>query len=79
MGDNPDMPDKDGVVRVGVIGTGAFGRNHARVYRDLQADSLLAVKFVGVIDADMLRARSVAAEFGARAFGSVAQLIAAGC
>ncbi len=65
-------------MRVGVVGTGAFGRNHARVYRDLQADPLLNVKFVGVVDADMARAKSVAAEFGAQAFGSVAELIAAG-
>jgi predicted dehydrogenase len=78
MGDNPEMPDNDGVVRVGVVGTGAFGRNHARVYRDLQADPLLPVKFVGVVDADVARARSLALEFGAQAFGSVAELVAAG-
>ena len=78
MGDNPEMPDNHGVVRVGVVGTGAFGRNHARVYRDLQADPLLSVKFVGVADADLTRAKSVASEFGAQAFGSVAELVAAG-
>ena len=78
MGDNPEMPDNDGVVRLGVVGTGAFGRNHARVYRDLQADPLLSVKFVGVVDADLARAKSVASEFGAQAFGSVAELVAAG-
>jgi predicted dehydrogenase len=72
------MPDNDGVVRVGVVGSGAFGRNHARVYRDLQADPLLSVKFVGVVDADLARAKSVASEFGAQAFGSVAELVAAG-
>jgi predicted dehydrogenase len=78
MGDNPDMPDKDGVVRVAAVGTGAFGRNHARVYRDMQTDPLLSVKFVGVVDADKARAKSVASEFGAQAFGSVAELVAAG-
>src|SRR5664279_3176344 len=78
MGDNPFMPDIDGSVRVGVVGTGAFGRNHARVYRDLQGDPLLNVKFVGVVDADKARAKSVASEFGAPAFGSVAELVGAG-
>jgi predicted dehydrogenase len=78
MGDNPDMPDKDGVLRVGVVGTGAFGRNHARVYRDLQTDPLLNVKFVGVVDADVVRAKSAASEFGTQAFGSVSELVAAG-
>src|SRR5664279_957203 len=78
MGDNPDMPDSEDRVRVGVVGAGAFGRNHARVYRDLQGDPLLNVKFVGVVDADKARAKLVASEFGAQAFGSVAELIVAG-
>ena len=78
MGDNPDMPDSNGFLRVGVVGAGAFGRNHARVYRELQADPQLQVKFVGVVDADTARAKTVASEFGVPAFASVAELIAAG-
>lgn len=78
MGDNPKMPDSYGLVRIGVVGTGAFGRNHARVYRDLQADPVLSVKFVGVADADLARAKSVASEFATSAFGSVAALVASG-
>ncbi len=78
MRDNPNMPDNDGRMRVGVVGTGTFGRNHARVYRDLQADSQLNVQFVGVADADAARASAVASEFGTKAFGSVAELLAAG-
>jgi len=78
MGDNRNMSDANGPLRVGVVGTGAFGRNHARVYRDLQADPQLNVLFVGVADADATRAKSVATEFGTRAFGSVAELLAAG-
>ena len=78
MGDNPDMPDSNGPVRVGVVGTGAFGRNHARVYHDLHSDPLVPVKFVGVVDADVARAKSVASEFGTRAFVSVAELVANG-
>ena len=72
------MPDDSGFMRVAVIGAGSFGRNHARVYRDLQADPLLGVKFVGVVDADLPRARSVASEFGTAAFASAAELVAAG-
>jgi predicted dehydrogenase len=78
MGDNPSMPDSNGNLRVGVVGAGAFGRNHARVYRDLQADSRLDVQFVGVVDADVSRAKSIASEFGARAFGSVSELLTSG-
>ena len=78
MRDNPLMPEINGPLRVGVVGTGAFGRNHARVYRDLQADASLKVQFVGVVDADKSRAKTIAAEFGTQAFGSVAELLAAG-
>ena len=72
------MPDTDHPLRVGVVGCGAFGRNHARVYRDLEGDPSLKVRFVGVVDADKARANSVAAEFGTHAFGSVGEWLAAG-
>src|SRR6516225_4820699 len=66
------------VLRVGVVGCGAFGRNHARVYRDLSADPVRAVQFVGVVDADGARARAIAKEFSATAFERLDDLIAAG-
>jgi predicted dehydrogenase len=72
------MPDNNGTLRVGVVGTGAFGRNHTRVYRDLQGDPQQNLKFIGVVDADAVRAKSVASEFGTHAFGSVGELVAAG-
>jgi len=78
MRDNPCMPEISGPLRVGVVGTGAFGRNHARVYRDLQADSSLDLQLAGIVDVDKGRAQSVATEFGTRAFCSVAELINAG-
>jgi predicted dehydrogenase len=49
----------DRAVRVAVVGVGDFGRNHARVYRRLEG-----VEFVGVVDRDSERARSIADEFG---------------
>jgi predicted dehydrogenase len=56
-----------------VIGVGAFGRNHARIYQQL-AQHGEAVRLVGVVDPDVVRADAVAHEFGCRAFGSVQQL-----
>jgi predicted dehydrogenase len=60
-------------INVAVIGVGAFGRNHARVYQQL-AQQGEAVRLVGVVDGDLARADTVAREFGCRGFGSIEQL-----
>jgi predicted dehydrogenase len=52
---------------------GAFGRNHARVYRDLAQQG--EVEFVGIVDFDHARASAIAAEFGTRAFTSIDELL----
>ena len=52
---------------------GAFGRNHARVYQQLQQAG--SVRLVGVVDPDTPRADAVAREFGCKAFGSVEQML----
>jgi predicted dehydrogenase len=57
-------------IRVGVVGVGALGQHHARVYAGLP-DAVLA----GVYDADAARAADVAARHGTRAFGSLRELI----
>ena len=72
------MPDKNGILRVGVVGAGAFGRNHARVYRELSSDPSQRIEFAGVADTDFARAQAAAAEFKTRAFLSAAELIAQG-
>ena len=56
-----------------MIGVGAFGRNHARVYRQLQQAG--AVRLVGVVDPDTPRADAIAREFDCKAFGSVEQML----
>ena len=61
-------------IAVAVIGVGAFGRNHARVYHQLgQAGE--RIRLIGVVDSNPERADSVAQEFGCRPFGSVDQLL----
>jgi predicted dehydrogenase len=45
-------------IRVAVVGAGEFGRNHARVYRELEDAEL-----VGIHDRDAGRAAAIAAEF----------------
>jgi predicted dehydrogenase len=61
-------------INVAIIGVGTFGRNHARVYRQLQQEGE-PVRLVGVVDRDLSRADQVAREFGCRGFGSVDQLL----
>jgi predicted dehydrogenase len=56
-----------------VIGVGAFGRNHARVYRQLQQAG--SVRLVGVVDPNTARADAIAREFDCKAFGSVEQML----
>jgi predicted dehydrogenase len=58
-----------GRIRVAVVGTGEFGRNHARVYREIQGAEL-----VGVFDKNSERAQSVAAEFRTHAFTALDEL-----
>ena len=56
-----------------MIGVGTFGRNHARVYHQLAQEGM-AVRLVGVVDPNTVRADAVAREFGCRSFGSIEQL-----
>ena len=57
-----------------MVGAGVFGRNHARVYKELEQQGE-PVRLVGVADPDLNRSDAVAREFGCRAFGSVRQML----
>jgi predicted dehydrogenase len=61
-------------ISVAVVGVGVFGRNHARVYHELEQQGE-PVRLVGVVDPNLDRADAVAREIGCRAFGSVAQML----
>lgn len=58
------------LIRVAVVGVGDFGRNHARVWRELDGVSL-----VGVVDSNPQRARKVAAEFSTEAIADISSLL----
>ncbi|MGA8432792.1 MAG: Gfo/Idh/MocA family oxidoreductase [Candidatus Sulfotelmatobacter sp.] len=62
------------VIPVAVVGVGVFGRNHARVYKELEQQGE-PVRLVGIVDRDLNRADEVARECGCRGFGSVAQML----
>lgn len=56
-------------IRVAVVGCGEFGRNHARVYKEMKG-----VNLAGVFDSNAARAEKFAAEFGTRPFRSLDEL-----
>ncbi len=59
-----------------VVGAGAFGRNHLRVYRELAAAGG-AVELAGVVDLEPTAVSKASADFGVRAFASVAEFLEA--
>jgi predicted dehydrogenase len=59
-------------IRVAVVGAGEFGRNHARVWREIEGAEL-----VGIVDIDADRAGRVAAAFDTRVLSGL-DVLAAG-
>lgn len=66
----------DEPLQVGVVGAGAFGRNHLRVYKELQAAGQ-AVELAAVVDADAAIAAEAGATFAVPWFTSLAECLAA--
>jgi predicted dehydrogenase len=63
-------------LRVAVVGAGAFGRNHLRVYRELQ-QAAHPVELVAVVDRDATVVADAAAKFGVPGFATVEDCVAA--
>jgi UDP-N-acetylglucosamine 3-dehydrogenase len=57
-------------MRVGVVGVGAMGEHHARIYSQLDG-----CEVVGVMDVDPARAKMIAQKYSARAFDSFEGLL----
>jgi predicted dehydrogenase len=64
-------------LRVAVIGTGAFGRNHLRVYRELELAHPELVQLAALVEADANRRADLVAQYDIPAFASVDDLIVA--
>jgi predicted dehydrogenase len=58
-------------IRVAVVGTGEFGRNHVRVWREIEGAEL-----AGIVDSNPERAQKIAAEFGVRVLPGIEALAA---
>ncbi len=57
------------MAKVGVIGVGSMGQNHARIHSEL-------AELVGVYDMDRALSKKVATRFGVRSFDSIDELLA---
>jgi predicted dehydrogenase len=53
-------------IRVGVVGVGALGQTHARIYSQLPE-----VELIGICDANPARAEEIARQYGTKAFPSI--------
>ncbi|MGA2349080.1 MAG: Gfo/Idh/MocA family oxidoreductase [Terracidiphilus sp.] len=62
--------------RVAVAGAGAFGKNHLRVYRELEAAGL-GVALVAAVEPDSARAAETASRYAIPVFSTVDELLAA--
>jgi hypothetical protein len=63
-------------VRVAVAGAGAFGRNHLRVYRELETAGM-GVALVAAIEPDPARAAEAAVQYAIPVFATADELLAA--
>src|SRR5665647_1236905 len=55
---------------VAVIGTGQWGKNHARVYKELPSTEL-----IGVCDVNPERAKAIAAQYGVKGYSDSTQML----
>ena len=64
------MENSDGLLRLGVVGTGSLGFHHARILRDVPE-----VRMSGIFEARPERAQEVSRELSVEAFGSLEGLL----
>jgi predicted dehydrogenase len=75
MAERETEPAKTGPLKVAVVGAGAFGKNHLRVYKELQAAG--QVELCGVVDRDAATLAAACALYGIPGFATIAEAVAA--
>jgi predicted dehydrogenase len=65
-----------GPTRIAVVGAGAFGRNHLRVWRELERTGL-PVQLAAIVESDAEKASQLAAEYRVPVHATVDELLAA--
>jgi predicted dehydrogenase len=62
-------------VRVAVVGAGAFGRNHLRVYRELESAHPDLVQLAALVEPEATLRDTLAAQYNIPAFASVTEML----
>jgi predicted dehydrogenase len=62
------------VIKLGVVGVGSLGSQHARIYSELVKRSSGLLQFVGLFDTDTIKGRAVAEKVGVGTFVSVEEM-----
>jgi len=70
------MASNPSPLRVAVCGAGAFGRNHLRVYRELE-QTTGGVRLAAILESDATRAQALAGEWGVPVYPSLDEMLAA--
>jgi predicted dehydrogenase len=65
------LPQLQRTLRVAVVGAGAFGRNHLRVYRELESAHPGGLQLAALIESDAARRSEFAALYNIPAFASI--------
>jgi predicted dehydrogenase len=65
------LPSRQPTLRVAVVGAGAFGRNHLRVYRELESAHPGELQLAALIESDAARRSEFAALYNIPAFASL--------
>ncbi|HLJ86425.1 MAG TPA: Gfo/Idh/MocA family oxidoreductase [Candidatus Angelobacter sp.] len=63
----------EGSIRVAVVGVGAFGKNHARVYHELERQGH-GIELAAVVDPNPQQAQAIASQFGCKALTHINEL-----
>ncbi len=71
-------PPRQSPLHVVVVGVGSFGRNHLRVYREIESLHPELVQLAALVDPDAARRNELAAQYNIAGFASIDDLLAAG-
>ncbi len=62
------------LIRVGVVGVGSLGSQHARIYSELAKRNAGQYQFVGILDTDKIKVRAMAEKYGGGTFETAQEM-----